>query len=76
MPNSRYGKSPGWPREGALPHETKMALVLPEGLDFVAGEDSPGATLNGCRNNADGFYVPLQTILSGKMMYLVSGGPT
>lgn len=53
-----------------------MALVLPEGLDLVAGEDSPGATLNGCQDNVDSSYALWQILLSSKAVHLVSGGLT
>lgn len=46
VPNGHYGKSPGRPQEVDLPRETKTALVLPDGRDFVIGEDFPGVTLN------------------------------
>lgn len=52
-----------------------MGIVLPDGLDFVTEEGSPGLTLKvQLQNNVDGFCALLQTTLSGKIKKQVSEG--
>lgn len=64
------------PQEGDLPRKREMALVLPEGLGFVIGVGvgplpEPLSVFSG-RNDADSFYAPLQTTLTGEMKPLVT----